>query len=256
MHCRKFLRRLVPTLFAVLLAASSLFGGAFAGKVQAAPAASAGVSGWSSASRSYVGTGTATVSFLIRFSNRGQAWAYGSTAPSAQPQLPELWSPWNSRNYASGGARLWPQPNPYQAPAATPAPPASASGNLTADEAQALALLNADRAANGLPPLRANSRLNALAENYAQDMINRGYFSHTNPEGQSPFDRMRQAGVTYRYAGENLAINTSVSGAEQAFMNSPGHRANILNPHYTEVGVGVRYGSNGSVYVVQEFIGQ
>lgn len=143
-------------------------------------------------------------------------------------------------------------------------PPATSSPNyntlsssgLSADEQQAFNLLNADRNANGLPSLKVNTKLNALAEQYAQDMIDRGYFSHYDPEGRSPFDRMQQAGITYRSAGENLAINRSVAAAENAFMNSSGHRANILNSSYTEVGIGVKYSPNGSVYVVQEFIGR
>lgn len=126
---------------------------------------------------------------------------------------------------------------------------------LTADEQRAVDLMNADRQAAGLAPLKVNLSLVRLAENYAQDMINRNFFSHYNPEGKSPFDRMSAAGISYRYAGENLAINTSVDKAEVAFMNSSGHRANILNPNFTEVGIGVRY-KGGSVYVVQEFIGK
>jgi uncharacterized protein YkwD len=124
------------------------------------------------------------------------------------------------------------------------------------EEQQAITLLNQDRAANGLPALKANSQLTTLARSYAQDMISRGYFSHYNPEGQSPFDRMKKAGISYTSAGENLAINTSVAGAETAFMNSSGHRANILNSGYTEVGIGVVHSSSGQVYVVQEFIGK
>lgn len=137
----------------------------------------------------------------------------------------------------------------------TPTTSTTVSG-LTAEEQQALKLLNADRAAKGLSALKANLALTGLAENYAQDMINRGYFSHYNPEGQSPFDRMKNAGISYNYAGENLAINTDVTAAETAFMNSSGHRANILNANYTEVGIGVRHDSKGSAYVVQEFIGK
>lgn len=133
-------------------------------------------------------------------------------------------------------------------------PTIPSTSGLTADESKAFQLLNADRAANGLPALKINTSLVRLAEGYASDMINRKFFSHYNPEGQSPFDRMRQAGISYRYAGENLAINRNVTAAETAFMNSPGHRANILSPNYTEVGIGVRYDSTGSAYVVQEFI--
>ncbi len=144
------------------------------------------------------------------------------------------------------------QPRPVPVQVSSPAP-APASSGLTADEQRAFSLLNADRAANGLPPLRINMKLTSLAEDYAQDMINRNFFAHNNPEGQTPFDRMRARGIPFGYAGENLAINNSVANAENAFMNSSGHRANILNPHYTQVGVGVRYNGGGSVYVVQEF---
>ena len=133
---------------------------------------------------------------------------------------------------------------------------AVASTTTAAAEKTALNLLNADRAANGLSPLKLNSQLTVLGEKYAQDMINRNFFSHTNPEGQSPFDRMKQAGISYGYAGENIAINSNVTTAEQAFMNSPGHKANILGTNYTDVGIGVRFDANGSAHVVQEFIGK
>ena len=132
-------------------------------------------------------------------------------------------------------------------------PPVSSTG-VAAAEKRAFDLLNADRAKNGLKPLKLNSQLTALGGRYAQDMINRNFFSHYNPEGQSPFDRMQQAGISYNHAGENLAINSNVDTAEKAFMNSSGHKDNILSPNYTEVGVGVRYDAKGSAYVVQEFI--
>lgn len=132
----------------------------------------------------------------------------------------------------------------------------TSSKNVAADEKLAFDLLNADRAKNGLGALKLNSQLTTLGGNYAQDMINRNYFSHNNPEGQTPFDRMKNAGISYNYAGENIAINNNVTNAETAFMNSSGHKANILNKNYTEVGVGVRYDSKGSAYVVQEFIGK
>ena len=130
------------------------------------------------------------------------------------------------------------------------------SGNTSADEKRAFDLLNADRASNGLKALKFNAKLTSLGEKYAQDMINRNFFSHYNPEGQSPFDRMKEAGIRYSSAGENLAINSNVTAAQKAFMNSSGHRANILNTSYTEVGIGVRYDAKGSAYVVQEFIGK
>lgn len=132
----------------------------------------------------------------------------------------------------------------------------STSNGTAAEKQEAFTLLNKDRAANGLPALTLNSKLTSLADDYAADMIKRSYFSHYNPEGESPFDRMDKAGITYTSAGENLAINTSVAAAQTAFMNSSGHRANILNSSFTEVGIGVVHSSDGSVYVVQEFIGK
>lgn len=123
-------------------------------------------------------------------------------------------------------------------------------------EARALALLNADRAAHGLPPLRENPQLSSLAREYGKDMITRSFFSHYNPEGLSPFDRMDKQGINYNYAGENLAINVSVEEAEVSLMNSDSHRKNILNTHFSEIGIGVCVDETGAVYVVQEFIGE
>lgn len=170
----------------------------------------------------------------------------------------------NPSDQSTAGVSLAPAPAPANNPAPVSVSIKKTAPNLSqmpssqikSAEQQAFDLLNADRKANGLPALRLNGSLVVLAENYGQDMINRNYFSHYNPEGLSPFDRMRNYGINYRSAGENLAINNSVSAAERAFMNSPGHRANILNSSYTEVGVGVSYDSRGSVYVVQEFIGR
>ncbi|WP_110954271.1 CAP domain-containing protein [Anaerosinus massiliensis] len=131
---------------------------------------------------------------------------------------------------------------------------AAKSESATTEEMQALTLLNRDRSAHGLEPLVYNQELHNLAENYADDMIKRGFFAHNNPEGLTPFNRMDRAGIEYKYAGENLALNDTIEAAEIAFMNSPTHRENILNEHYTEVGIGVKHAPNGKVYVVQEFI--
>jgi uncharacterized protein YkwD len=140
--------------------------------------------------------------------------------------------------------------------ASTPTAPVATAVTATTstEEALALNLLNADRSKHGLRPLKHNSQLATLGQKYAKDMIQRKFFAHTNPDGLSPFDRMKKAGIAYGYAGENLAINTNVNTAENAFMNSSGHRANILSPNYTDVGIGVAHDARGSAYVVQEFI--
>ena len=125
---------------------------------------------------------------------------------------------------------------------------------MSSEQRQALKLLNDDRKKRNLAPLQFNSHLSKLAESYARDMIDREFFSHRNPEGQSPFERMQERQIAFNYAGENIAFNESVYAAQQAFMHSPEHKANILSPHYTQVGIGVVKSSTGRVYVVQEFI--
>jgi uncharacterized protein YkwD len=147
--------------------------------------------------------------------------------------------------------------NPYSKKPTTFKPSQKSTGNasLASYEEEAVSLLNAARKAHGLAPLKVDMALTRLAEDYAQDMIAHGFFAHENPEGLSPFDRMDNAGIDYRWAGENLAINASVAAAQNAFMASAGHRANILNSNFTHVGIGVKRDAHGSFYVVQEFVG-
>lgn len=130
----------------------------------------------------------------------------------------------------------------------------ASSANVATAEKNAVELMNADRRANGLSDLKVSSAVTAVARSHAQDMVNRKFFSHSNPDGKTPSDRLKAAGISYSAVGENIAENTSVQAAETAFMNSSGHRANILNSKYTTVGIGVAYDSAGNVYVVQDFI--
>ncbi len=111
--------------------------------------------------------------------------------------------------------------------------------------------------AQKLKPLAYNPVLEAAALKKADDMIAKGYFAHNSPDGKQPWDWIREEGYEYVYAGENLAINFADSiDVYQAWMNSPGHRANILNQHYTEVGIGARktyVDGRESIIVVQMF---
>jgi uncharacterized YkwD family protein len=137
----------------------------------------------------------------------------------------------------------------------TPAPaPAPGTYQPSAAEKQAVDLINADRAKNGLPALALNPSLTRVAHLKAQDMAVNGYFDHTSPTYGSPFDMMIRFGITYRAAGENIAKAGSVSEAETLFMQSSGHRANILSPTYTQVGVGIYAGADGMTYESQMFI--
>ena len=122
-------------------------------------------------------------------------------------------------------------------------------------EAEVLRLVNEERAKYGLGALKRASDLDALARAHSQDMINRHFFDHTNPDGQSPFDRMRAAGISYRAAAENIAYGQrSAAAVMDAWMNSSGHRANILNGTYTEIGIGAVKNSGGTIYWTQEFV--
>ncbi len=125
---------------------------------------------------------------------------------------------------------------------------------LTADEQHMVDMINQERIAAGVNPVKADLDLTAVGRAKANDMKVNNYFSHTSPTYGSPWDMMQQVGLTYRWAGENISGNKSVEGAMAALMLSPGHKANILDPRCTHVGVGIASGSvYGNLYV-QEFI--
>ncbi len=122
-------------------------------------------------------------------------------------------------------------------------------------EDEVLRLVNEERTSRGLNALKRASDLDALARAHSADMINRHFFDHTNPDGQSPFDRMRAAGISYRAAAENIASGQrSAAAVMDAWMNSSGHRKNILNASYTEIGIGAVKSSGGTIYWTQEFV--
>ncbi|KHF40623.1 CAP domain-containing protein [Halalkalibacter okhensis] len=125
--------------------------------------------------------------------------------------------------------------------------------NLTQDEQQMVDLVNQERADRGLAPLEINEQLTEVARVKAQDMIDHQYFSHQSPTYGSPFDMLNQFDVSYRTAGENLAGNQTVEAAHQSLMNSDGHRANILNAEYGEVGIGIIDGGPYGKMFVQLF---
>ena len=131
----------------------------------------------------------------------------------------------------------------------------SASQSLGAYEQQVVDLVNKERAAAGLPALKVNLKLSQVAEKKAEDLRDNKYFSHNSPVYGSPFDMMKQFGISYKTAGENIAKGQKTPEAVMnAWMNSSGHRANILNSNFTEIGVGYVTDSNGTTYWVQHFI--
>lgn len=129
----------------------------------------------------------------------------------------------------------------------------STTNNVSEFELKVVELVNQHRIANGLEPLTLNVELSNVARTKSQDMKDNGYFSHTSPTYGSPFDMLKQFGISYRTAGENIARGQRTPQAVvDGWMNSDGHRANILNPAFTQIGVG--YVAEGN-YWTQLFIG-
>lgn len=175
--------------------------------------------------------------YFVQLFIRGQG---GGTVPQPKPE-PE--------------PRPEPQPKPQLDPKPQPQPDPGTTRGLTADEQQMLGLVNKERTSRGVQALRPNLELTEVARVKARDMIEKGYFSHTSPTYGSPFDMMRQFGIRFGWAGENLAGAPTVSMAHKNLMNSPGHRRNILNEHFDEVGIGIINGGPYGKVFVQMFIG-
>ncbi|MEH7333859.1 CAP domain-containing protein [Neobacillus drentensis] len=136
----------------------------------------------------------------------------------------------------------------------TPTTTNQTTSTLSAYEQKVVDLTNQERAKNGLPALKVDLTLSKMAHEKSRDMSANGYFSHTSPTYGSPFDMMKKYGITYRYAGENIAMGQRTpEEVVNAWMNSEGHRKNILSPNYNYIGVG--YVSQGN-YWTQEFIGK
>lgn len=122
-------------------------------------------------------------------------------------------------------------------------------------EDEVVRLVNAERSKRGLQTLASNWELSRVARYKSQDMINKNYFSHTSPTYGSPFNMMENFGIRFSSAGENIAYGQRTPAeVMKGWMNSPGHRANILSPSYTHIGVGVAKTKSGVYYWTQMFI--
>jgi len=128
------------------------------------------------------------------------------------------------------------------------------SSTISAFEQQVLELTNQERAKQGLPALQLDVELSKVAREKSNDMQTKGYFDHNSPTYGSPFDMMKAYGISYRTAGENIAMGQRTpEEVVNAWMNSEGHRANILNPNFTHIGIG--HVAQGN-YWTQMFIGK
>lgn len=128
--------------------------------------------------------------------------------------------------------------------------------SLSSDEKEVFDLINKQRTNNGLTALKMDSEALNVARIKAQDMVDNNYFSHNSPIYGSPFEMLNSFKVTYKTAGENIAGNSSNSGAVNAWMNSSGHKANILNSSFNYTGIGVVKSSKYGKIYVQIFLGK
>ncbi len=131
----------------------------------------------------------------------------------------------------------------------------SDTDSITQFEKEVIKLVNVERTKASLKTLEYNAELSSVARTKSQDMIDKTYFSHTSPTYGSPFDMMKSFGINYSYAGENIAMGQSTpSSVVNSWMNSDGHRENILSSNFTDLGVGLAKDSSGTLYWTQMFI--
>lgn len=183
------------------------------------------------------------------------AWLNGLCHLSHTPLSPSTTQPTPSTDKPSADKPSTDKPStdkPSTDKPSTDKPSVSVT-NTSTYEQQVIDLINEIRIKNGLSPLTENTALSRCAKAKSQDMHDKRYFSHQSPTYGSPFDMMKQFGITYRTAGENIAMGqTTPQAVVNAWMNSEGHRANILNASFTQIGMG--YVADGH-YWTQQFIG-
>lgn len=175
-----------------------------------------------------------------------------------QYQVPNQGQDYTNQAAPQNNTKVTPSPTNQKAPAqnkqTTPSQQNAPSANKPSDSAlqEVVKLVNQERTKRGLQALKVDPKLMSMAKTKANDMLNNHYFSHTSPTYGSPFDMMKKLGISYSAAGENIAEGqTSAQKVMTDWMNSPGHRANILNKDFTYIGVGHTGSQN---YWVQEFI--
>lgn len=143
---------------------------------------------------------------------------------------------------------------PFPSPATPPPPFPPASGDLDRFRSEVIALTNAERANHGMGPLSAEPRLTQAAQAHSDDMAARDYFDHASLDGRQPADRVRATGYDYSRVAENIAAGQPTPAeVVEGWMNSPGHRANILTPELTQIGIGIAHGGSYRIYWTQVF---
>jgi len=184
-------------------------------------------------------------------------WAVVQKPQTEKPQTnkpaetPQTSKPETSKPEASKPETSKPETS---APSTKPSQPSGSTGTTDQSKfaSEVVELVNKERANAGLKPLTVHAKLTTVAVDKAKDMSDNNYFSHTSPTHGSPFDMMKAYGISFGYAGENIAKGQRTpQEVMNSWMNSQGHRENILSPNFTMIGVGYYNG-----YWVQEFISQ
>jgi uncharacterized protein YkwD len=188
----------------------------------------------------------------------------GVMAPGQQPgfqapgQLPGFQAPGQLPGFLAPGqqpGQLPTAPSPAMPVPGQQPPAAAPSASQQALVQAVLDGVNRERSKAGLAPLALSPQLCAVATERSQDMASRNYFSHTDPDGHDPWWHYQQAGLAYKAAGENIAEGQPTpESVVSDWMNSPGHRANILNPAFRTIGIGVVQSAHGLVWT-QDFAG-
>ncbi|MFE9463044.1 sigma-70 family RNA polymerase sigma factor [Streptomyces virginiae] len=172
----------------------------------------------------------------------------GAPSQSASPSPSASASPSASVS-ASASASPSASPSPTQSRSSSPSPRTSAPKPAPAPPGiagQVVALVNTERAAGGCGPLREDPQLRAAAQEHSEDMAARNFFDHTNPDGEDPGQRTTASGYRWSTYGENIARGQQTAqSVMDSWMKSPGHRANILNCSFKDIGVGIHRGAGG-----------
>lgn len=171
--------------------------------------------------------------------------------PTPQPKPTTNGNYWANPSYYYNKYKNNVKPNPTPNPTPTPQPEQGDAG-MNAQEKQLAELINQERVSRGLQPLIFDAELTKWARVKTNDMITNNYFAHESPTYGKVSDMLRNGGVSFRYAGENLGKTSSVTAAHNGFMNSSVHRAAILNSGYTHVGIGIQY-KGSTMYVTEIF---
>lgn len=253
-------KKISVTLFAVLLLVVSAASTAFAGTVTANSGCGTSIDG----QEEYVAEGrpmtaineNIAVKVIVNPQDQGNVVFQEPVAeqpqqPAEEPEIPVAEEP---EAPVAKEPEIPVVEEPEAPQAEEPMVPADQNlSGLNAQEREMVEYVNQERAKAGLAPLQVDLDLARVARIKSQDMVDNGYFDHNSPTYGSPFEMMRSFGISYRAAGENIAKNRSVIGAHTALMNSEGHRANILNPNFTHMGIGI-VENGGMVTVTQMFI--